>query len=153
MKIVILGIGNTILRDDGVGIYVSRKLKKLLHHPDIEIKETQFSGLALMDLLEGFDLAFIIDSIMIENDKVGKIYKIEEEDFEYENSPKSIHHFNIFNAVALGRKINIKMPVRMIIYAVSVSDSSTFDEHFSPKIQSAILSISDSIKEDIQSYL
>lgn len=153
MKIAILGIGNTILRDDGVGIYVSRKLKKLLHHPNIEIKETQFSGLALMDLLEGFDLAFIVDSIMIKNDKIGKIYKIEEKDFEYENSPKSIHHFNIFNAVALGRKINIKMPARMIIYAVSVSDSSTFNEHISPKIQSAIQSISDSIREDIQSYL
>jgi len=151
MKIVVLGIGNTILRDDGVGIYISRMLKKSLRHPDVKIKETYLSGMTYIDMLEGFDFAFIIDSVKLEDNPVGALYKIEEE-MECSN-PKSLHHFTILNAVSFGRKIGIKMPDKVIIYAVNVLDNTTFCESFSTEIQSTLPSISDDIRKDIQKYL
>lgn len=153
MKAVILGVGNTIVRDDGVGIHISRILKKSLHHPDVEIKETFSSGMTYIDMLEGFDLAFIIDSIKLENDDIGKLYKIEEGEIEYKKNPQSLHLFTLWDAVSLGRKIGLKMPDKIIVYAVNVLDNITFDDSFSPEIQNAVQSISKDIKKDIQKYI
>lgn len=151
MKAVIVGIGNTIVRDDGVGIYVSRILRNSLHHPNVEIKETYLSGMTYIDMLEGFDYAFIIDSIKLDDDTVGKVYKIEEK-IESTN-PKSLHQFNIYNAVSLGKKMGLKIPDKIIIYAVNVLDNSTFGESLSSKIKRVLPLISDDIKKDIQKYL
>lgn len=155
MKAIIVGAGNTIVRDDGVGIYISRMLKKSLHHPGVKIKETSLSGITYIDMLEGFDFAFIIDSIKLENDDIGELYKIEEGEIEieYKKNPQSLHLFTLWDAVSLGRKIGLKMPDKIIVYAVNVSDNTTFNECFSPEIQNAIQPISENIKKDIQKYL
>jgi len=153
MKAVVLGVGNTIVRDDGVGIYVSRMLKRTLHHPDVEIKETFFSGMTYIDMLEGFDFAFVIDSIKLENDGIGELYKIEESEIEYKKNPQSLHFFTLWDAVSLGRKIGLKMPDKIIVYAVNVLDNITFDDSFSPEIKDALQPISEHIKRDIQEYL
>lgn len=153
MKAVVLGIGNTIVRDDGVGIYISRLLKKSLHHPDLEIKETYFSGMIYVDMLEEFDLAFIIDSIKLENETIGKVYKIEHGEIEYKKNPQSLHLFTLWDAISLARKIGLKMPDNIVIYGVNVLDNTVFDECLSPEIRNAMQTIADDIKQDMQKYL
>ena len=53
MDTLILGIGNLILRDDGVGIRIARKLKE--ESPELEVIETSEVGLTLLDLVIGYD--------------------------------------------------------------------------------------------------
>ncbi len=73
MKTIILGMGNTIMSDDGVGIRVSRILKDMFsEYPDIEVRETPLAGLNIILLLEGYDRAYIIDAIKTRDGTPGK---------------------------------------------------------------------------------
>jgi len=46
VKTLVLGLGNTILSDDGVGIHVARLIKEKL--PDIDVIEASAAGFALL---------------------------------------------------------------------------------------------------------
>jgi len=61
MKEIILGIGNPILSDDGIGIYIARKLKE--ENPNWEIVETSDAGFRLIDLIIDYERAIFIDSV------------------------------------------------------------------------------------------
>ena len=71
MNTLILGIGNTILTDDGIGIKIAQKLKE--DNPELEVMETSEVGMALLELLDGYDKAIIIDSIKTEQGKPGEL--------------------------------------------------------------------------------
>jgi hydrogenase maturation protease len=61
MKTVILGLGNPILTDNAVGIKIAQKLKE--ESSKLEVIETSEAGIALLDLIMGYDKLIIIDSI------------------------------------------------------------------------------------------
>ena len=53
-QILILGIGNTIRGDDGVGIYLARKLRGILPRR-FEIRESAAGGFDLLEAIYGYD--------------------------------------------------------------------------------------------------
>jgi len=70
-KTLVLGLGNSILTDDGVGCFVARELEGRLSYKGVEIMESSVGGLGLLDLLAGYDKAIIIDAIHTEEGKPG----------------------------------------------------------------------------------
>ena len=80
MDVLILGIGNMILTDDGVGIKTARRIKE--ENPNLEITEASEGGIGLLDYASGYDKLIIIDSIKTEQGKPGEVYKIEFEDLK-----------------------------------------------------------------------
>ena len=44
-KTLILGLGNTILSDDGAGIYVAREIEKCIRNKNVVVKEASLGGL------------------------------------------------------------------------------------------------------------
>ncbi|MFC1927886.1 hydrogenase maturation protease, partial [Chloroflexota bacterium] len=63
MKALVLGIGNPILSDDGVGIKVAREVEKNLNDPQITVSEASAAGLSLLDSILGYDRVIIVDAI------------------------------------------------------------------------------------------
>ena len=74
MNTLVLGIGNPILTDDGVGIKIAQKLKE--EKARLEVIMTSEAGIALLDLVAGYDKLVIIDSIKTEKGKPGDLYKL-----------------------------------------------------------------------------
>ena len=71
MKTIILGLGNPILSDDGVGNRVALELEdKLAQRQDVTVIETSMSGLSLIDMLAGYDKAIIVDAIQTTEGKL-----------------------------------------------------------------------------------
>lgn len=71
MKTLVLGMGNPILCDDGVGIRVARVLLEKPQLPDVTIEEFSLAGMDLLELLSGYDRAIIIDAIEADGAKPG----------------------------------------------------------------------------------
>lgn len=71
MKTLILGLGNTILSDDGVGIRIIEELQSRISDPDITVSETNVSGLSLLDIIIGYDKVIIVDAIQTVGGKPG----------------------------------------------------------------------------------
>jgi len=139
MSTLVLGIGNPILADDGVGIKVARKLKK--GNPELEVIETSETGIALLDLIVGFDKLIIIDSIKTEKGKPGDLYKLDLEDLRPAKDLSSSHGIGIATAFELGKELGYEMPEHISIYAVGIKDNSTFGEDCTQEVEAKIPSI------------
>ncbi|MEJ2047740.1 MAG: hydrogenase maturation protease, partial [Dehalococcoidia bacterium] len=61
MRTLILGIGNSILGDDGVGIRVARQLDRLVKDKNIDVVEANVDGLNLLDFILEYGRLIVID--------------------------------------------------------------------------------------------
>ncbi len=139
MKTLVLGIGNTILTDDGVGCRVAQRLKRRLQgREDITVKETSLSGLSLLEEMAGYERLIIIDAIQTKSGgKPGDIYKLSPEDFKIGHMAV-VHDLGLFSALELGRKLEMEMPREVVIFAIEAKDMVTFSEKLSPEVERAI---------------
>jgi hydrogenase maturation protease len=139
MKTLVLGLGNDILCDDGVGLYVARKLKKMLaKRKDISVAEASLAGLGLLDLLAGYAKAIVIDAIQTKEGKAGEVYRLNSNDFAATRHTASTHNVNFASALELGNKLGLSLPKEIVIFAIEVSDVSNFSEACTPKVKKAI---------------
>src|SRR4030042_2064438 len=104
MKILILGVGNPVLSDDGVGIHVARILREK-GLPGVDVEELPASGLELLDVVLGYDKVVIVDAIKTDGGVPGEYYILDEKDFEKSVHGASPHGINMATALALGRKV------------------------------------------------
>jgi len=147
MKDIILGIGNPILCDDGIGIYLAERLKKEI--PQLEIIETSDSGFALIDLIIGYDRAIFIDSIKTGMMKVGEVVLFSVNEFK-SSIPYSIHSLDMFTALEIFRASGIKIPSIIYLLGIEVVDNSTFSENFTTKIEAEKERIYKKVKKYVQ---
>ena len=82
MKTLVLGIGNPILGDDGVGFHIAQELAKEIKDENIDVKDTSAGGLNLLELIAGYDKLILIDAIMTENGEAGEIYQLKPEEIQ-----------------------------------------------------------------------
>jgi len=145
MNTLILGIGNPILTDDGVGIKIARKLKE--GNARLKVIETSEAGIALLDLIAGYDKLIIIDSIKTEKGKPGDLYKLELEDLKPSKDFSSSHGIGIATAFELGQRLGYRMPKSVSIYAVNIKDNSTFGEECTEEVKERLPFIAKQIIE------
>ena len=150
MKILVLGVGNPILSDDGVGIHVARALasRKI---PGVDVEELAASGLELLDVILGYDKIVIIDAIQTAKKRPGEIHVLDETDFEKSVHGSSPHGINIATALALGRKIAPeRMPKEVVFIAVEAEDLVNVNEHLTPKVQAALPKVIKKVEDEIK---
>jgi len=75
MKALVLGLGNELLADDGVGLLAVRKLKEE-YTGQAEIVECTLSGLALLEYFIGFEKAIVVDAIQTGRFPAGTIRQL-----------------------------------------------------------------------------
>jgi len=151
VKVLVLGVGNPILSDDGVGIHVARELKKGEMH-GVDVEELAASGLELLDVVRGYDKVVIIDAIQTTKGKPGELYVLEEKDFEKSIHGSSPHGINIATALALGRKlVPNEMPKEVVFFAVEAEDLVNVSERLTPKVAKALPRIVEKVRKELSS--
>jgi hydrogenase maturation protease len=149
VKVLILGVGNPILSDDGVGIHVARELKKR-KMPGVDVEELAASGLELLDVVRGYDKVVIIDAIQTTKGKPGELYILEEKDFEKSIHGSSPHGINIATALALGRKlVPNEMPKEVVFFAVEAEDLVNVSEKLTPRVAKALPRIVERVEKEL----
>ena len=149
MKTLVLGIGNPILSDDGVGIKIAHEVRKQLNNPHVAVAETSAAGLSLLDLIVGYDKVIIIDAIQTEKGRAGQIYNMGSEDFSLTKHLSSPHQINLVTALELGKMLNLAMPQEITILAVEAKDVSTFSESCTPAVKKAIPEVVKIVLEEL----
>ncbi|XOB63441.1 HyaD/HybD family hydrogenase maturation endopeptidase [Campylobacterota bacterium DY0563] len=76
MKNIVIGVGNVLFKDEGVGIYASKYLEENFEFDDsLEIIEGGTLGFKLMTFFQEYDNVIILDTVSIE-DKAGEIFRL-----------------------------------------------------------------------------
>ncbi len=148
MKVLVLGIGNPLRSDDGVGIHVIEALKDENLGKSVDIKEG-LSGLDMLNAIIGYERIIMIDAIKTGGEP-GTIYKLSVEDLHAQQTLHafSTHDVDIPTMLKLGRDLYPgKIPEDIVIIAVEAEDIETFSETCTPKVEKAIHDVVQLIKE------
>ena len=151
MRRLILGIGNTIMGDDGVGIYVVRMVKdRTRSRADLQFKELGASGFKLVEEILGYDEVIIVDSYASTEADTGQIREFSPEDFEDTLHPSSPHGANFATALELYRNLQPdKMPKKIRILTIDIHTADTFGESLSGRVQDAAAKLAEMIVREI----
>jgi len=146
MKTLVLGMGNTLLSDDGIGIIIKRYLEhRFDDEPEIDFVETSWGGFRIIDILSGYDYAVIVDSIKTANKPQGYIHCLNVNDFLPTLRLTSYHDINFATAIKLAETLNVKVPADIDIFAVEVENNYTISEHIDPLLWKSIVKCSEKI--------
>ena len=147
-KILILGIGNPILCDDGIGIHVVRHLKRLINDTHIMLDEAYTGGLCLVDLLRGYEKSILIDAIKSPQDKNGTIKRLNLDDLPTTHSSNP-HDMSLYTAIQLAKKMGDTLPQEIIIIGIVVNNPPCFGEHLTPEINQSVSQAANCVLDEL----
>jgi hydrogenase maturation protease len=127
-RIILIGIGNDLLTDDGIGPYMVKRIGREL---DFEHAAVTHLSLELLDLVLGRRLIYIIDSFKDPELPVGEVKPFSLEDLEYLQNPSYSHGITIPIIFSIGEKLYRSMPENVRIFGINVSDNQTISDSFS----------------------
>jgi hydrogenase maturation protease len=149
-KTLILGIGNPILGDDGVGFHVAQELAKRDIGIDIDVEYASTSGLDLLEIIAGYDKVVMIDAIKTRNGEPGEIYRLRPEDFVGTVHATSLHDTNLATAIKVGKELIAgQMPKGIVIFAIEVEEVMEFTEEMTEKVKEAVPRVVDLVLKEI----
>lgn len=134
---ILLGLGNPILSDDGIGNRVAKELTWLENH-GVAIVEASLAGFNLLELLAGFEKAVLVDAIQTKEGRVGAIYRLNKDDLSFSQRLSSVHDINLYTAWQLGQTLGVELPTDLVIFAIEVKDVLTFSEMLTPEIEAIV---------------
>jgi len=153
VRTLVLGIGNPILGDDGVGFHIAQELAREIKDENIDVKDTSIDGLNLLELIVSYDNVIIIDAIMTEDGEVGEIYRLGPENFVKTVHPTtSLHNVNLATAIEIGKKFLAgQMPAKIVVFAINIQEVTKVTEEMTGKVREAIPRAVNLVLEELDS--
>lgn len=139
-KVLILGCGNILAGDDGVGVEVVQALQKEVLPPAVELVEAGVPGLSLLELLPEAEKVIIVDAVEGRKEP-GKVLRLTEADLPPAqlSSPLSVHEIGIAEALAWLRNLEPeKAPPELVIIGIQVAKVERWKQGLSPPVAAAI---------------
>lgn len=137
-RVVVIGVGNILLRDDGVGVHVVRELGDELTSGSISVYECGTLGLQILDYLDGADFVVIVDAVRSgKQPGVVSRFLIDQSKLEDPMELQSMHQVGVLDTLSLGRRI-VRLPDQIVVVGVE------------PKDVSLGLDLSDEVKGSVQ---
>jgi hydrogenase maturation protease len=157
MKTLIIGLGNPILTDDGVGVKVAYALQDQIdseQHPEITITEASAGGIRLMETLLGYERVFLIDAYLLQEQNMtpGRIHRMTLADLRSVSPTQhstSAHDTSLVTALDTAEYLGYQVPGEITIYAVEVENILEFGEEPTPAVAAAIPEVVESILAEL----
>ena len=115
MKLLVIGVGNVLLRDDGVGVRVIEELSRREWPPEVELLDGGTAGLDLLYLMEGADRVILVDSLEA-GDAPGSIYRFTAGELNgfVRKAALSLHQVGVLEVLELARVLG-KLPPTTVV--------------------------------------
>ncbi len=136
---VILGLGNSILSDDAVGILAAREAGKLLDGcPGIVTAENERGGMDVLDEIGPYERAVLVDGIKTGRKPPGTIFLLSAREFIPTRRLSGFHDLDLSTALELARRLGLPIPGEIFVLAVEIIDDVNFGDKCSPEVEAAI---------------
>jgi len=145
--ILILGIGNILLKDEGVGVHVAKRLKEIPLPENVEVLDGGTAGLDLADFIAGRKKLIVIDAVKA-GEKPGTIYRLTEENLSIK--PKAImsfHEVDLLDAIHMSIVMDEK-PEEIVVIGIEPKDMSDGVD-LSPEIEERIPRIIEVVMKEL----
>ncbi len=122
-KIAVIGIGNILRRDDGIGIIVLESLLKFYKRQGLDYFNFDIASFDLIQKIRSYDIVLLIDGVNADL-PVGKLIISELKDIQYklDNSVTSTHELNLKAMFEISKSMDLK--TRIYVAGIQVGDTS-----------------------------
>lgn len=148
MKTLIVGLGNPILGDDGIGWRIAEEAQRDFYGATYEFGASHqidfdflsLGGISLMEHLIGYDQAIIIDAIHTGNNPQGNvsIFPLANLTGKPQGHLSSSHDTNLPDAIEMGKLMGAQLPQDITIIAIEAQNVYDFSEDLSSPVADAI---------------
>jgi len=147
-KIVVLGIGNLLLKDEGVGVHLLQELEKETLPPNVELIDGGTSTLNVLPEIKGAKKIIVIDA-MKAGDEPGSIYRCRPKDLiPAPDAPMSLHHIDYLQALKMAKLLGYDLEEQTVIYGVEPEEIS-WEIGLSPRIKGKMAKLKALVLEEI----
>jgi hydrogenase maturation protease len=140
-KFLVVGFGSDALSDDGLPLRLVHDLKVVESQNKFTFETSVVGGLELIELLEGFDNAVLIDTQLTSRRKPGEIHEFTPDNFEETFHLSSQHDVTFHEALRFAKEMGISMPNDIRIISIEVVENKKLSFEFSEEIEEEYHSI------------
>jgi len=149
-KTLIIGLGNPILGDDGVGWVVADNISQKLPSPSmgeglgmgVEIERLSLGGLSLMERMSGYERVILIDAMQTGLNPLGNVsvFPLTELPNPFSGHSASTHDTSLLTALDTGRQLGVSLPNNDDITVIAIEAENVYDfsETLSPSVSAAV---------------
>ncbi len=144
MKTLVLGIGNLLLGDEGVGVHTARALQRATRPEEVVILEVGTAFLEALPELEQADRIIIVDAMQADH-APGTIYRVPFDDCVKPEIIASLHGFDLSRVLYMAGRITTP---EVIVIGVEPARIDWGTE-LSPVIREAMPAIIEAVRAEI----
>ena len=144
---LVVGLGNPLLGDDGVGWRVIEALEERLAgcrgaspSVPVELDRLAVGGLALMERLVGYERVVLVDAVLTRRDLPGTVSCLPFTSVATRDASHldSAHDAPLPVALAAGRALGAELPADITVVGIEARRVDVFDEELSPEVAAAV---------------
>ncbi|MHB0976100.1 MAG: HyaD/HybD family hydrogenase maturation endopeptidase [Candidatus Aquicultorales bacterium] len=151
-RIIVLGVGNTILTDEGVGVRAVMELGELEWPENVEFLDGGTAGYDLIHMIEVADKLIIVDAVDARSEP-GTVYRFVPEDvMSREKDPTrfSLHEVGLIEALTLARFTG--NDCEMVIFGIQPK-SLDWGTELTPELEEKLPRLKELVAEEIRASL
>lgn len=140
-KVLVIGLGNPILGDDGVGWRVAEIVQALLaERPGVEVECLSVGGLSLMERMLGYGRVVLVDAMETGMVAEGHVSTFDLGELRQADAGHSgsAHDASLPTALQTARAMGALVPSRVDIVAIETRQCHDFTEQLSPPAEAAV---------------
>ncbi|EGW40414.1 HyaD/HybD family hydrogenase maturation endopeptidase [Desulfosporosinus sp. OT] len=148
-KIMVMGVGNILLSDEGLGVRFLDEMAKMPLPNNVELLEGGTAGLELVHLIQEVDFLIIIDAIDAK-DEPGALFRFTPEDIQIfpEKFEVSFHQIGIIEVLAMANVLG--QAPQTLIFGLQPK-SLEWGMEISPEIQALFPRLKEFVLQEIDS--
>jgi len=157
MKIVVIGLGQSLRGDDAAGLAAVRRWQErhpeTATRPEVRVELAELPGLGLMDLIEGAQAAVIIDAVQ-SGAPPGTLRRLGPDDLAaFTPGAGSAHGWGAAETLQLGRRLSPSLADCRITLIGIEAGQVEMGARLSPQVEQALAGAVEMIEEGVQAWL
>lgn len=145
-RTLVLGLGNDLLGDDGVGLRIVEELRRRPTLVEFEFETAATAGLALLDILHGYERAYLVDSALTRRRRPGYLHRLGAASLTKLALNASSHYAGLPEVLALAQALDLGLPNRVEVLGVEVEDAYTIELGLSPELEAKLPALVDQVE-------
>lgn len=144
---LVLGLGNILLRDEGVGVRVVEAMEGLELPPDVELVDGGTAGLDLLEVLAHRRKVIVVDAVE-GTSAPGTVLRLSPEDLVPQAAPAvSLHEMGFLETLTVARQLGIA-PAEVVVLGIKPKEVSCGLD-LSPEIARLVPRVIDLVLADV----
>lgn len=147
-KILVLGVGNILLADEGVGVRVVEKLQKEYDFSDsVQVMDGGTLGIRLMEYIMDCDYLIVVDAVQ-NGEKPGTLYRLTGNDLRKSMSFKdSMHQADLIETLTHCELVGSRPDC--VIVGIEPREYEPWSENLTPEVEDKLEELTKTVLNEV----